>query len=223
MQEIWLPSNIPNSKSVGRFGDFTKEFTDKDGQKKATTKLMLYTQVPGVAEQSAQTVLNDASGEKVKSDYSAAWELYLKNKAAPQAAPTPTATEYGVKGTPIEYADFLGKDHTAKLKMMGFLTIEQIAQMSDAQCQNIGFGAMTWRKKAGEFLVVRNDSIAHGVAPVAPPVPEGPSVADLMAQLAEANAKIAALAEMMAKPAVEEAPKPRRGRPPKAAEPQPEA
>lgn len=51
----------------------------------------------------------------------------------------------------------------------------------------------------------------------------GPSVADLMAQLAEANAKIAALAEMMAKPAVEEAPKPRRGRPPKAAEPQPEA
>lgn len=219
MQEIWLPPNTSNSKTLGKFDDFTKTITDKDGKKVTVTKLMLYTKVPGVAEQSSTTVLDDEQGKRIKAEYSAAWDLYLKNKAKPQTEAVPTAVEFGVKGTPIEYADFLGKDHLARLKMMGFLTVEQLAEMSDAQCQNIGFGATAWRKRAGEFLVVARDQSGAWPAPVAP-AHEGPSVADLMAQLADANAKIAALMEMVPMPAPAaddsvDAPK-RRGRPRKA-------
>lgn len=155
MQDIWLPSNTPNSKAVGQFADFTKHFTDQSGNKRTVTKLMLYTMVPGVAEQSSQVVMDDDEGRRIKADYSAAWDLYLRNKEAPKPDPIPTATEFGLKGTPIEHADFLGKDQLAKLKMMGFLTIEQIADMSDMACQNVGFGAKTWRKKAKEHIAVK--------------------------------------------------------------------
>jgi hypothetical protein len=222
MQEIWLPSNTPNSKAVGRFDDFVKHFTDQQGKKQTRTKLMLYTKVPGAAEPSSQTVLDDKEGNEIKASYSLAWEDYLRRKASPQHEAIPTATEYGVKGTPIEHANFLGKDYIARLKMMGFLTIEQLADMSDAACNNVGFGARQWKRKAAEYL--------DHAAPK--PVDHGPMIAEMMAKLDEANALMAKQAEVIAKQGetiaalmekpAEEAPKPRRGRSPKS-EAQPEA
>src|SRR5262245_61220820 len=170
MQEIWLPSNTPNSKTLGRFDDFVKHYTDKDGQKQTRTKLMLYTKVPGVAEPSSVHVTDDREGQRVKSEYSLPWDDYLKRKAAPQSEAVPTATEYGIKGIPNEHADFLGKDQVARLKLMGFLTIEQIADMSDAACNNVGFGAKQWRRKAAEHLVVARDQAAPSAVVVAAPV-----------------------------------------------------
>ena len=159
MQDIWLPSNTPNSKTLGKFEEFTKHIVDRNGDRKSITKLMLYTKVPGVAEQASRPVLDDSEGRRIKEEYSAAYDLYLKAKEAePKAEPVPTATEFGLKGTPIEHSDFLGKDQLAKLKMMGFYTIEQIADMSDMACQNVGRGAMTWRKKAKEYLAANRAS-----------------------------------------------------------------
>lgn len=225
MQEIWLPPNTPNSKASGKFVDHVDTYTDKHGEKKSRTVVLLLTRIPGSNDVSSQLVKDNADGEKLKREYSKAWEYYQKNKADPEPEPVPTATEFGLKGTPIEEVDFIGKDRLAALKMAGFLTVEQLADMSDTVCNNMGFGARAWRKKAAEFLIVKRD---------AQPAAIGPSVADLMAQLAEANAKIALLAEaVLAKPAeaaveaqegapIIGTPK-RRGRPPKTAEAQPQA
>jgi hypothetical protein len=230
MQEIWLPSNTPQSKAVGRFVDRDHEYTDRHGEKHIRTVTVLEHKFPGSQDVSTSLCKDNADGMKLRKEWSQAWALYEKQKAAAVGAPpVPTATEYGIKGTPIEHADFLGKDHIARLKLMGFLTIEQIAGISDAQCQNIGFGANGWRKKAAEFLIVARDE-QRTAAPV--PVAQGPSplVAELMSKLDDAVATMAKQAELiatlMAEKSADEAvepPKPRRGRPSKAAEAQPEA
>ena len=219
MQEIWLPSNTPQSKAVGRFVDRDHEYTDRHGEKHIRTVTVLEHKFPGSQDVSTSLCKDNADGHKLRKEWAQAWALYEKQKAASAGAPPiPTATEYGVKGTPIESADFIGKDNLARLKLMGFLTVEQLASMSDAQCQNVGFGANTLRKKAAEFLVVVRDEAVSRVIGASRPndgVATGPSVADLMAQLAEANAKIAVLMEAVMKPEAVEAPKPRRGRSPK--------
>jgi hypothetical protein len=228
MQELpWLPSSAPNAKVVGKFEDGTHTYTDGAGVEKTIPVLWLKTKVPGVDHEVAcRRVKDNPEGVKLKKEYSQAWDVYQKAKGAVHAEPVPTATEFGVKGTPIEDANFLGKDSLARLKLMGFLTLEQLADMSDTQCQNVGFGAKEWRRKAKEHLVVLQDArdvaMREGIGAVLKKDGEnaGPSVADLMAQLADANAKIAMLMEMVAKPApapavepeTDEAPKPRRGR-----------
>lgn len=157
--DIWLPSKTPNSKAVGRFVDGEHTFTDAQGEEKTVPVLWLYTKVPGLDhETSSQRVKDNPDGKKLKAEYAAAWELYTRNKAAPKPDLVPTATEYGVKGSPIEELNFLGKDQLARLKLSGFLTAEQLADMSDMQCQNVGFGAKTWRKKAKDFVALKQAS-----------------------------------------------------------------
>jgi hypothetical protein len=112
----------------------------------------------------------------------------------------------------------------ARLKLMGFLTLEQLADMSDADCNNVGFGAKDWRRRAAEHLIVIRDAAMAKAVASQPAVDHSAVIADLMRKLDEQNAKIAALvAEKEAeKPAeIGEAPK-RRPRKP-AGEAQPEA
>jgi hypothetical protein len=222
MQDIFLPPNTPNSKVVGRFVEWTKTWTDQNGDKKERQVISLQTMVPGIAEPTSSIVPPGPVGDKIKKEYSAAWALFEKNRQR-TVPEVPTATEHNIAGTPIEDASFLGKDFIARLKLMGFLTLEQLADMSDTQCQNVGFGAKDWRRKAREHLIVVRDAAVTRAA-------DAPDVSDLQRQLAEAQAQIAALMAVVAPPAPVpaetdegpvEAPKPRRGRP--KAEAQPEA
>lgn len=159
MQEIWLPPNTPNSKAVGRFVDIHDEYTNREGTKCERIVTVLLHKVPGSQDVSSNLCKDNPDGAKLKKEWSAAWELYAKTKAkeASQPPAIPTATEFGIKGTPIEEADFIGKDRLTYLKHQGFLTLEQLRDMSDAQCQSVGFGAKSWRKKANEYLIVKAD------------------------------------------------------------------
>ena len=156
MQDIWLPSNTPHSKASGRFVDHVHEYTNREGEKCSRTVVLLETKVPGSQDVSAQLVKDNSEGRKLKAEYSLAWAQYEKKKAAaPVAAPVPTAVEYGIKGTPIEDLDFIGKDRLAMLKGMGFLTVEQVRDMSDSICDRVGMGAKSFRKKAAQHLVAK--------------------------------------------------------------------
>lgn len=227
MQDIWFPSKEKNSKRVGRFVDHVDHFTDRHGIKQSRTVTVLLHRVPG-AEPSTSLVKNDANGQHYKDEFPLAWDHYLKQKATPAgpAEPVvPTSTAHGIAGTPIEHLGFLGKDHIARLQMLGFYTAEQLADMSDTICNNVGFGANQWRRKAQEHLLVLKEAAPRVAAPIGP----DPAVADLQRQLAEANAKIAMLVEAVTKPVPASVPapepeaeaKPRRGR--AKAEAQPEA
>lgn len=152
MQEIWLPSTTPNSKAVGRFVDIHDTYKDRAGNQCERVVTVLLTMIPGSNDVSSQLCKNNPDGEKLKALYPQAWELYQSTKTAPPAAEQPTATQYGIKGTPIESADFISRQRLGQLKLMGFLTLEQLAGMSDTVCQNVGSGAKALRKKAAEFL-----------------------------------------------------------------------
>lgn len=154
--EIWLPPKTPNSKAVGRFVDVVDTYTDRFGQKQSRELTVLLHKIPGSNEISSSLCKDNPDGHKLRQEWSLAWAEYEKRKAVEAAAPppVPTSVELGVKGLPIEDLGFLGKDKIAYLKSMGFLVAEQLATMSDLQCQNIGFGAKNWRKKAAEHLAV---------------------------------------------------------------------
>ena len=155
MQEIWFPPITPNSKIVGRFEDHTQEWVNSKGERCSRTRPVLYHKAPASLDVSSTPCKDNPDGEKLKKEWAPAWEYYLKCKAAaPTAPPIPTATEFGIKGVPIEEADFLGKDRLAFFKSVGVLTVEQLCDMSDGICQNI-MGGKAMRKKAKEFLAAK--------------------------------------------------------------------
>ena len=221
-QKIGFPSNTPNSKAVGYFTEETFEFTNSKGEKVERTYVMLKHWVPGSVDYSSTPCKDNSEGAKLRKEWSQAWEHYEKEKAkgAVAAPEVPTAVEYGIKGTPIESLTFLGHDHLARLKAMGFLTAEQLRDMTDTICDRVGFGARNWRKKANEHLIVAEDQ-ARAAFMEQPRVPTADvmaamakmqeQMAGLMEQLTAANAKIA---DMEAKAA---APVPRAARQRKAA------
>ena len=157
MQVIWFPSaDTKESRIVGRFIDHEHTYADKDGKHHTRVVTMLEHKVPGSSDISASLVKPFNKAE-LTARFPQAWKHYedTKAKEANDPPPMPTAIEHGIKGEPIENLNFLGKDKLAYLKSMGFLVAEQIATMSDAQCQSIGFGAKAWRKKAADHLTVK--------------------------------------------------------------------
>lgn len=69
------------------------------------------------------------------------------------------ATEYRPEsGTPIEDWPRVDVATVAKLKALGFHTVEQIAESSDAMCQNIGMGCFELRTKAIAYVEAAKDS-----------------------------------------------------------------
>ena len=154
MQDIWFPSaESRESRIVGRFRDLEDRYTTKEGEKKVRVVTILEHKVPGSADISSSMV-KPFNKEELVRRFPQAWLAYEqeKERAATQPPPVPTATSLGIKGTPIEELDFLGKDKVAYLKSIGFLTAEQLSGMSDTDCQNVGFASKSWRKKAAEHL-----------------------------------------------------------------------
>lgn len=154
MQEIWLPEDgVKDSKITGRFIEQDHTYTTADGEKRTRRVTMLLHKVPGSNDVSASLVKDNSDGVKLKTRFATAWADFENRKAAEASAGpvVATATAYGIKGTPIEDADFIGADRMAFFKSMGFLTIEQIADMSDSVCANFS-GGVRLRKKAAEFL-----------------------------------------------------------------------
>lgn len=200
MRQIGFPCNTPNSKAIGYFTDETFETTNSKGEKVSRTYTMLKHWVPGMSGDFSSTPCKDnEDGKKLRKEWSQAWAHYEKMKAATPTAPdTPTAVEYGIAGTPIEELTFLGKDQLARLKAIGLTTAEQLRDMSDTACNNVGFGARDWRRKAGEHLFVKQDEALRGVVNRAPiGGPQTAPNADMMAAMSKMQEQMAALLEQL--------------------------
>jgi uncharacterized protein YjiS (DUF1127 family) len=78
-----------------------------------------------------------------------AWEAYEASKATSRPIqdfnPAPD-------GMPIDKAEFIPASKREWLKMTGFSTVDQLADMTDHQIQDLGPGARAWKKKARELL-----------------------------------------------------------------------
>ena len=154
MNEIWFPSaEGKDSKVMGRFVDHMKEYTTADGQKHTKPVILLLHMFPGSSDVSS-SLMKPFNEAELKKRFPTAWAYYEKTKAESANAPAevPIATQIGMKGTPIEHVSFLGKDKIGYLKNMAFYTVEQLAALSDTECQNIGYGAKKWRKQASDYL-----------------------------------------------------------------------
>lgn len=159
MREQWFPSTDDKAIVVGRFVDV--ETVDpvrsrEMGVEQTMLRTALESKVAGSHDVSCQLV-KPFNERQLKTRFPQAWDFYQRQKARPveeieaeRSAPITVGAD--IPGTPLHKADFLGRGQMEKLAVMGFVTVEQLAQMSDTQCQNVGHGAVTWRKKAQEFL-----------------------------------------------------------------------
>lgn len=146
--DLWFPSS-ESQQVVGRFVDVESDNpaeSRKQGKLVRMLRPALETKVVGSHDISVQVVkpFNELS---LRTRFPGAWEHYeAKKKGSKPVDIQP------IDGIPIEDATFIGKEKMAWLKMQGLMTIEQLATLSDAQMQNLGHGARTWKKKAGQML-----------------------------------------------------------------------
>ncbi len=145
----WFPAK-DSTQVVGRFVD--GEATDI--KKSAEIGTTVYKSVPILESKIVGS--HDISSQRVKEGnrdeligrFPGAWESYEKRKDIVDDQPTMKSA----RGTPIEELDFIPRQNLAWLRELGFSTAEQIRDMSDTVVQGLGRNALTWRKKAKEFL-----------------------------------------------------------------------
>lgn len=109
---------------------------------------VMESRVAGSGDISHQQI-KEGNKKELCARFPGAWEAYEASKAAQRPAaefiPVPD-------GTPLDKADFIPAAKREWLKMTGFSTVEQLAEMTDHQIQDLGQGARTWKKKAKELL-----------------------------------------------------------------------
>lgn len=153
----WFPS-AEHTAVVGRFVERMIESASASqaaGKSTYVARTMLESKVAGTMDVSAQVVkpFNEA---EFRSRFPGAWEHFQKvveaNKARVDVQPDHVPARRDAFGTPLSAVDFLPRDKIAWLGDLGFSSVEQIADMSDAQVQSLGRGAATWRKQAQGWL-----------------------------------------------------------------------
>lgn len=109
---------------------------------------VMESKVAGSSDISHQQI-KEHNKKEVCGRFPGAWEAYEESKATqrPMAEFIPAPD-----GMPIDKADFIPAAKREWLKMTGFSTVEQLAEMTDHQIQDLGQGARTWKKKAKELL-----------------------------------------------------------------------
>lgn len=135
---------------------------------------------------------------KVTNEHRERWPRQYKAWKSGEEAP--------IDGTPLEQWPVIGTSFLHQLKALGLRTVEQMSNLTDAQCQNF-MGGMDFRKKAKEYLAKDGTAAdktirdlqariaAMEAAPVAAPVP-----VDMAAMVADAVAKALAVSTPPKKP-----------------------
>lgn len=80
------------------------------------------------------------ANEQDQKEYPAAWAAFLEKKDAP------------LNGTPIDMLPGMTDDRAKQLKTLHVYTIEQMAQVSDGNLNNIGMGATALRETARAWV-----------------------------------------------------------------------
>lgn len=68
--------------------------------------------------------------------------------------------ELAASGTPLEHWPLMTVAQVEEFKALRIKTVEQLAEMSDANLHAIGMGGRTWREKAQAFLKAAKDTSA---------------------------------------------------------------
>jgi hypothetical protein len=137
------PSGHKNPLIAGRFVDSI----DKAGRK----RILLQTRNKD-GEISNRPINDDAEGNQLKTEFSGAWSDYLRRIQAVEGDATEAwrATE----GSETSISDLDLPWHIeATFRKNGFTYIEQVAHMSDAHADSLGF--QNWRQRARDFLAAK--------------------------------------------------------------------
>ena len=151
-KDAWFPGAGSWSKVVGRFVDV--EVTDIKASEEA--RKTVFKRVPALEHKA--TGSHDNSFSRVKDfnqvelseRFPGAWDHYVACREQEDEDRVPVIQ--GISGTPLHEATFIPKTAFPRLRDLGFMNLEQIAEMTDTAAQNIGHGAKSWRKNAQEFL-----------------------------------------------------------------------
>lgn len=152
--EVWFPS-VEDSRIVGRVTEARtcdQVASEKAGKTVWKMVPVLESKIPGSIDVSAQAI-KPHNRDQLCGRFPGSWEYFEKSKSEAGSAPASPFVSGGpsVTGTPLHEADFIPREKLAWLSTLGFLTVEQIAEMSDTTVQNLR-GASKWRKQAQEFL-----------------------------------------------------------------------
>jgi hypothetical protein len=157
MRQEWFPA-VDSPAVVGRVVDIEKPHSAKSRE----AGYQVYVTVPAM-EMKVLKDSSDVSFAQIKPHtkdqlckrFPGAWEAYMKRQGEEEThVEIPKAKVVAsVKGMPIDEAiAFMPKGKVGHLKLIGFSTVEQLADMSDEQMQSLGPGARNWRKKAQQLL-----------------------------------------------------------------------
>lgn len=159
-QEGWYPA-VESNQVVGRFEWYDKlRIADSIAadEKRYTKIIVLRHKVVGTHEENV-TPLKPHNEQALRERFPEAW-IAFQGEAPP------------IKGTPLA-ALALPPDRVDALKIHGILTLEQVAGLSDAQCQAVGFGTRKLRADAAAKLAELR--LAATAAPPDPPAATPPA------------------------------------------------
>ncbi|MFO1183594.1 MAG: hypothetical protein U1E56_02250 [Bauldia sp.] len=162
-QEGWYPA-VESNQVVGRFEWYDKlHIADSIAadEKRYTKIIVLRHKVVGTHEENV-TPLKPHNEQALRERFPEAWTAF-QGEVPP------------IKGTPLTKLD-LSSDRVDAFKIHGILTLEQLAGLSDAQCQAVGFGTRKLRTDAAERLAeLRTVAVQAPASPSAAPVVPPPS------------------------------------------------
>jgi hypothetical protein len=152
----WFPSADPSDRldngAVAVMGRFIWAKILDIPKSKAEDK-EIYKKVPAVEHKARGSA--DVSVNKINADNSQYWVNRF-----PDAWLAFQGKDVALDGTPLNTKDEMGDyvlddmnaDRVKILRLQGVRTIEELAELVDAECERMGFGYKTLRKQAQEYL-----------------------------------------------------------------------
>lgn len=152
MPEQWYPVAEPEKGVIGRFEYF--DILDVKASREADEEVYM----PAIICRTKAVGSTDDTCVKVKPynkdalirRFPAAWKAFQ-------------GEEIKVDGTPIEKLGFSTTENDTLL-LNSIQTVEQLAELSDMACQNIGFGTRKRRDIARDYLEHGADALPHNKA-----------------------------------------------------------
>jgi hypothetical protein len=159
MAEKWYPAALPEKGVVGYFEYF--EIIDAPAslaadEERYKNAIVCYTKASGSSDVSAVKVKEGNQRELVRR-FPEAWAAFQ-------------GEEVNIDGTPLSDLG-IPDQRITEFQLNGVLSVEQLAELSDIACQNIGFGVRRQRGEAQDYLKdgkagLAANKIANGSDPV---------------------------------------------------------
>ena len=146
----WFPDTYA-SGVVGRFIEIeVVDPIESTKQQKEVGKIVpaLESKIPGSQDTAVQR-LKDFNRKELLGRFPGAWDHFEKHREVREDV-IPVIRM--VKGTPIDAADFISRQKARELSDQGFVTVEHLAEMSEAVKQYLGRGALKIQRDAVAFL-----------------------------------------------------------------------